>query len=87
MRTKRNILRHEFIGLKCEVVSSKNKSNVGVKGKIKDETLKTVVIGDKRIAKKDTIFRMTLEKDIVDVDGNCLLARPEDRIKKKIKKW
>lgn len=88
MRTMRNILRHEFIGLMCEVVSSKNKDHIGVKGKVTDETLKTIVIGKKQIQKKGTKFRVILDdKNKVDIDGNHLLSRPEDRIKKKIKKW
>jgi ribonuclease P protein subunit POP4 len=87
MRTVRNILRHELIGLYCEIVSSKNKSNVGLKGKIIDETIKTIVIDGKRIPKQNTIFRIKLNDIKIDVDGNYLLSRPEDRIKKKIRKW
>jgi len=87
MRTAKNILRHELIGLQCEVVSSKNKSQAGIKGKVIDETLKTIVIEGKRVAKKDTTFRLILNDKKIDVNGNYLLARPEDRIKKKIQKW
>jgi len=91
MRTPKNILKHELIGLECKIVSSKNKSQVGVNGKIVDETLKTIVImvknKKKRIPKKDTIFRLSLGKQKVDINGNYILARPEDRIKKIVRKW
>ena len=87
MRTVRNILLHELIGLYCQVVGAKNKSIIGVEGKITDETMKTLVINDKSVFKKGSVFRLTLNSKKVDVDGNYLLNRPEDRIKKKLKKW
>ncbi len=91
MRTAKNILRHELIGLECEVVKAKNPYNVGIKGKIIDETMKMLVIksGDKekKVVKSNSVFRVNLEKQKIDIDGNYIVARPEDRIKKKFKKW
>lgn len=91
MRTKRNIIRHELIGLQCEIVQSNNKSLVGIRGKIILETMKTLVIKTgikpKRVQKKNTTFRLDINGEKVDVDGSELVARPEDRIKKKIRKW
>ncbi|MFA4819721.1 MAG: ribonuclease P protein component 1 [Candidatus Aenigmatarchaeota archaeon] len=87
MRNPSNILRHELIGLKCRVTDSKNKSQIGIEGKIIDETIKTIVIGDKRVQKKDAVFMVSLSGKNVYIDGNAIIARPEDRIKKKIKKW
>ena len=87
MRNAENILRHELIGLECEVLSASNPSQKGIRGKIVDETMKTVIIGGKVVEKKGTTFRLKLGKEDVLVDGNFLIARPEDRIKKKIKKW
>ncbi len=89
MRNAENILRHELIGLECEVVTASNPSQVGIRGKIVDETMKTIVIGSERkaVEKKNTVFRVNLGGETVDIDGNFIIARPEDRIKKKIKKW
>lgn len=92
MRSKRNILRHEFIGLQCEVIASRNKCQVGIKGKVVDETRNTLLLetkrGLKRIEKEGRIFRFWLEDgSVVDVNGSYLLARPEDRIKKRFRKW
>ncbi len=89
MRNQSNILRHELIGLKCEVVGAKNSSLVGLKGKIVDETMKTLVLGEerKRVPKQDGRFQVTLQEKKLIIDGNLLVARPEDRIKKKFKKW
>ncbi|MBI2076570.1 MAG: ribonuclease P protein subunit [Candidatus Aenigmarchaeota archaeon] len=90
MRTYKNILRHELTGLDCEIVGALNKSQIGIKGKIVEETLKTIVIKNdslKRIQKKGTVFRLQTPKEKIDVYGDFIVSRPEDRIKKKIKKW
>lgn len=87
MRNVGNVLRHELIGLKCEVIASANASHVGVRGMIEDETLKTLVIGGRRVFKKGSVFRITVADHAVEVEGGHLLTRPEDRIKKKIRKW
>lgn len=106
MRTMKNILRHELIGLNCKIQESKNSYSKNIEGKIVDETMKTIKIetkfGIKTIIKSGTTFRLDIEKNFetlsqhfrkpsvfqkIDVDGNFLIARPEDRIKKKIRKW
>lgn len=90
-RNEKNILQHEFIGLTCEVVESRNSSSIGTKGKVVDETMKTFVIKNggktKSIFKKGAKFKLDLNSKNVIVDGDFLVARPEDRIKKQIKKW
>ena len=91
MRTPKNILMHEFIGLHCKIVGSGNKYSIGLEGKIIDESMKTITLktsSDKKVVeKKGAIFRMDLGKQKVDIDGNFIVARPEDRIKKKFKRW
>lgn len=87
IRTPKNIIRHELIGLQCEVIGTSNKSQLGIKGKVVDETMKTVVISGRRVPKQGTTFRVELDGKKVRIDGNCLVSRPEDRIKKKISKW
>lgn len=90
-RNASNIIRHEFMGLFCDIAKSKNRSQEGVSGRVVDETMKIIVIetkkGRKRIQKRGTIFRFCLSKAKVCVNGNYIIARPEDRIKKKFKKW
>jgi len=87
MRRPDNVLRHELIGLECEVVAAVNKSSVGIRGTIKDETMKTIQVGSKIIFKKGSVFRLALNGKKIDVEGDQLLARPEDRIKKKVRRW
>ena len=91
MRNARNILRHELIGVQCKIIHSKNKSQTGIIGKIINETRNTITLKtrkkEKKIPKKDTIFQVQLSRKKVDIIGNFLIAKPEDRIKKKIKRW
>jgi RNase P/RNase MRP subunit p29 len=55
-----NILYHELIGLDVTVEDSKNPYQVGIKGKVTDETKKMLMIfegaKEKKIAKKDAKF-------------------------------
>ena len=91
MRNAKNILQHELIGLKCKVVGSRNKSQMGIQGDVVDETMKSLVIESKekkkRVAKAGSKFRMWLPKSVVEIDGDAILARPEDRIKRIVRKW
>lgn len=91
MITPQNVFRHEFIGLTVEIVESNHKGFVGIQGKIIDETRNTIWIdtGDteKVIPKDEVTFLFTLPQgEKVLIDGKFIVARPEDRIKKKFKK-
>jgi ribonuclease P protein subunit POP4 len=86
-----NILRHEIIGMETEVLSDSNPANISFRGRVIDETMKTLVIrgtGTRRIAKKDAVFKFLLDGVAVKVEGKALMGRPEDRVKKQNKrKW
>ncbi len=91
--TPRNILSHELIGLEVEVLDSRNKSQVGIKGIVLDETMYTLVIGipgkfRKVILKKIAVFKFRLpDGTLVKVEGKYLVGRPEDRLKKRLRLW
>ena len=87
MRNVKNILMHELIGLECTVTNAKNKNQIGINGKITNETMKTVSIGKKAVWKDGTTFRIKVDNDTVDMEGKYIICRPEDRIKKKVKRW
>ncbi len=93
MITPKNIVKHELIGLEAEVVESSNKNLVGIRGKVVDETRNMLVIFDKRknmekrVEKKISKFMFIVSGKKVIVNGALLVARPEDRIRKKLKKW
>ncbi|PIO00480.1 hypothetical protein COT72_02130 [archaeon CG10_big_fil_rev_8_21_14_0_10_43_11] len=91
MNTIENVLKDELIGLHVEVVASKNKDQIGLKGRVVDETKNMLVIAqnstEKKVYKAQTSFKFTLKDgQNVLVDGILLLARPEERIKKTIRK-
>ena len=92
--TPENIVQHELIGLFAKIVKSKDPSLLSVRGKIIDETLKTLLLlsedgKTKRVPKAICVFHITLPDGIiVKVDGKLLIGRPQDRVKKiPRKKW
>ncbi len=90
--TPENLVRHELIGLEVEIKQSTNPSQKGLEGRVIDESFKTLEIetktGEKTIPKENTTFVFTIpDGSKVQVNGNLLLGRPEDRIKKKLSKW
>ena len=75
-----NKLKEEFIGKKIEVKGTL------IKGKIIDETKNSFLIITennlkKRILKRNNIFDLKLSSGVVNIIGNSILIRPEDRIK------
>ncbi|KAA0000574.1 MAG: ribonuclease P protein subunit [Thermoplasmata archaeon] len=78
----KNFLKGEFIGLPVKIVECTDKSLVGVKGEIIDETKNMLIIetpqGIKKVAKSIAKF----EIDGKIVNGKRICYRPEDRIRK-----
>jgi len=92
MINERNLVRHELIGLEVEVRKSTNKSQIGIKGRVVDETYNMLVIetnkGEKMVEKKSCVFVFKLPNGKkVEVEGWVLVGRPEDRIKKKLPRF
>ena len=91
MITSKNLVHHEFIGLNVQVTNVKNKS-LNLKGTVIDETKNTIKIEgldntEKMIPKQGTLFVFEIPNgEKVEIDGNILSIRPEDRIKKRFKK-
>ncbi|MBI2084410.1 MAG: ribonuclease P protein component 1 [Candidatus Aenigmarchaeota archaeon] len=87
-----NLVRHELISLPVKIIKSTDPTQRGLKGTVIDETYNTLKIetksGEKTAVKGNCIFVFTLpNKTKVQVDGKLLIARPEDRIKKKFPRW
>jgi ribonuclease P protein subunit POP4 len=93
MITPKNLVRHELISLPIEIIDSKNKKNIGISGRVIDETRNMLVIEktngkEAKLVKDQCVFVFVLpDKTKVKVDGKILVGRPEDRIKKKFRKW
>jgi len=87
-----NLVRHELIGLDVRVMRSQNRQLVGLKGRIVDETRNTLILKDRdrqfAISKNIVSLRLSLPRgETVDLDGNMIVARPEDRIKMRVRRW
>ena len=81
-----DVVKYEFIGKKIEVIDSKNKNLIGVKGKVIDETKNMFVLDSgKRIIKDQCTFDVTISKSKFRINGEVLVGRPEDRLKKNLK--
>mgnify|MGYP000274074016 CR=1 FL=1 len=88
----KDFVRGEFIGTAVKIVDSKNPSQKGITGKVVDETRQMIIIktdkGVKNFAKDQCIFSFQLPSgEWIRVNGKLLVARPEDRVKKKFRKW
>lgn len=83
---KKDIIRHELIGLNTEIVKAKNPSLVGIKGKIIDETKNTITIKQKekmkKILKEQAVLNLKVGNKVFQINGKLLVGRPEDRLKK-----
>ncbi|MGB9134644.1 MAG: ribonuclease P protein component 1 [Candidatus Bathyarchaeia archaeon] len=91
MKITPEIVQQEFIGLMAKVARSSNPVCVGIKGTIINETRNTFVIMQnkkrKTIAKNQSVFRFTLpDATIVEIEGTVLLGKPEDRLKRRIRR-
>lgn len=87
MITSQNLKRHELIGLWTEVASARNQACVGLRGKIVDETQKTLVLladsAFKHVFKHGSKFKVTLpDETVAELDGDEITARPWERIAK-----
>jgi ribonuclease P protein subunit POP4 len=85
------IVQGEFIGLNAKVVKANNASNVSVSGPVVDETRSTLVIrhknDDKVIVKETAVFQFRLQDGtVVEIEGKAILGRPEDRVKKRLRR-
>jgi len=80
-----NLRKHELIGLEVEVLHATDPSQARVRGRVVDETRNTLVLeiqGDeKRIPKHGSRFRFEIQGGL-EVDGEEIRFRPEDRVKK-----
>jgi len=91
MKIARAFVQGEFIGMDAKVVKSTNSSCIDIKGTIIDESRNTLTIRrsnkDAIVVKNTSIFNfVTADGTIVEVDGTIIVGRPEDRVKKNLKR-
>ena len=91
MITPQNITAHEWIGLRVKVSRSTDPTIQGLEGVVRDETMNTFTIEAngklRQVQKQRTTFQAELPIEKVEVDGALIRFRPEDRVKKGLRKW
>ena len=84
MSMSTNVIHAEWTGKHICVVDAANPSQKGLEGIVVDETRNTVVVettnGVKRVQKHGSVFAI----DGHEVEGDDVLAAPEERIKLKV---
>lgn len=87
--TPHNIIQHELIGLRADVVESTNPDLVGIAGIVVDESKNMLVIESfkdacrRMVEKSCSVFVFYIDETKVKVDGRLLHSQPENRIQKK----
>ncbi len=81
----KDLLRGEFIGKSVKILASKASGNLTISGNVVDETKYTLSImtktGIKRLMKKGNQFAFIIDGKTVQINGELLEGRSEDRIK------
>lgn len=87
----KNILRHELLGL--NVVARGIKQKIEHSGEVVEETMKTIKLLKENgriisLVKDAYIFEFILpNNERIRIEGAALIGRPEDRLKKKVRRW
>ena len=91
MKVGPEVIHSEFIGKEAKVAKSRHSDYVGASGKIVNETRNTFTLleGEKRriIVKESAVFHFRFsDGTVVEIDGRLLTGRPEDRLKKTVRR-
>lgn len=91
MKITPDIVRCEFIGLEAKVARSRHSGYLGLSGKVVDETRQTFALLHQKerkiVPKGSAIFHFRFsDGTTVEIDGKLLAGRPEDRLKKHIRR-
>ena len=91
MKITPEIINDELIGTTGNVEESRHSDYIGISGQIVNESKNTLTFSkfgkEKKVVKEAAIFRFQLsDGTIVEIDGKLLVGRPEDRLKKNIKR-
>lgn len=85
----RNIVLHELIGLDAEVIDCRDHSQIGIKGKVINETKNLLYLKHdskvNKVVKKISKFRFTHGNDSFVVDGEEINFRAYERTEKALK--
>jgi len=91
MKVTPDIIRGEFIGAEGKITKSRHSDYVGISGEVINETKNTFTIlhagKAKSVIKDSAVFHFKFsDGTIAEIDGKLLVGRPEDRLKKSVKR-
>ena len=91
MKITPDIIRHEFIGTDGKIARSPHAGYVGLSGEVIDETKNTFTFlnhgNAKKVVKESAVFHFKFsDGTVVEIDGKLLVGRPENRLKKSVKR-
>jgi len=91
MKITPDIVRQEFIGTNGVVIRSLHAGYLGISGEVLSETKNTFMIQQKgkmkSIVKDQAVFQFQFsDGTVVEIDGKLLVGKPEDRLKKTMKR-
>ncbi len=91
MKITPDIIRYEFIGTGAEITRSPHGGYVGLGGIVVGETKNTFTLMSegqtKSVIKDLAVFNFRFgDGTVAEIDGKLLVGRPEDRLKKSIKR-
>jgi len=79
-----NLIYNNLVGLRARILSASDPTQVGIEGRVVDETSRTLTIstinGEKMIQKNHTRFSFYLPQELV-VDGDAIAKSPEERLR------
>lgn len=85
-RALRALAENELIGLEAQVVKASDPALQGVKGKIVDETMKTIELRfnkkEVKLDKKSITLAISFPTGKIEIPGREMIQRPEERLKK-----
>lgn len=91
MKVTPDIISYEFTGTEAKIAKSTHPGYVGMSGRIIDETRNTFTMlheGKRKTVVKDSAtfdFKFS-DGTVVEIDGKLLVGRPEDRLKKHVRR-
>ena len=91
MKITPDIIRYEFIGTGAEITRSPHGGYIGLGGIVVGETRNTFTLlsegKTKSVIKDLAVFNFKFgDGTVAEIDGKLLVGRPEDRLKKSIKR-
>ncbi|XES77293.1 MAG: ribonuclease P protein component 1 [Candidatus Bathyarchaeia archaeon] len=91
MKITPDIIREEFVGTMGAVTRSNHAGYLGIQGQVLGETRNILTLQQegkpKNIVKDQAVFQFQFsDGTVVEIDGKLLVGKPEDRLKKTVKR-